>query len=386
MVCSYRLWRVSGGFTLVEMAVMLIIIGLMTGYGLHAFDSDNGDQCAQNSTRTLQELQDALNRFVAAQGRLPMPAGRSYSTSDPYFGQEVGSPTSAAIDRLVGPPAVLIGAFPVTTLGLSPDRAIDCWGNKFTYAVTEALTNAASYADSAVQGGIEIRYGPLGAYQMLTNKAAYTLISHGEDALGASKANYKGPKRNCNVEEANPVVTRIDKENCDTLNSMFYSAEFNRGTRSADFFDDLLIYAEKKPVLPPAAPSPSSPSPSPSPAPSANDCAGGLVTWGGNCAAPALLTLAGLDVTLTNINSGYTGVAVSTCNNGSRTTIGACLPVGACSTTSPRGGPLLLLTGISMNFGTGVCKRYSCCSGSVTITNISPCLLPADLPGIASCP
>lgn len=38
-----------------------------------------------------------------------------------------------------------------------------------------------------------------------------------------------------------------------------------------------------------------------------------------NCAAPTVVTLGGLSVSLTNIHSGYTGLALSTCSGGTRT-------------------------------------------------------------------
>ena len=91
---------------------------------------------------------------------------------------------------------------------------------------------------------------------------------------------------------------------------------------------------------------------------------------------------------VTNQTPGYTGIALSTCMNGTRTTVGVCLPVGACATTSPRdGSSIILLTGVGMNFGANICQRYACCNGTVSITPLSPCLLPVDLPGITiSCP
>ena len=205
--------------------------------------------------------------------------------------------------------------------------------------------------------------------------AAYVLLSHGESALGASPHNWGGTKRNCNTEWLNPAIRRADKENCDTYNAVFFTNNLQDGDVEEYFFDDILIYASKPNIVKEEEPPPAETS-----------CNAGMVTWGGNCAAPALITLLGLSVTLTNTNSGYTGVALSTCHpNGTRITLGTCLPIGTCTAPSPRGGlPVVLLTGISMDFGMGVCKKYSCCTGVVKVQNIFPCPL-LDLPGIAQC-
>jgi hypothetical protein len=288
---------------------------------------------------------------------------------DPAYGKEAPTPTSPLIDQVSGPPDVLVGAYPFAALGLSPEDAVDCWGNKFTYAVTTSLTAETTYAIAGNLGGITMRTGMLASATDLTTQAAYVIVSHGAQSDGASSRTYSGTKKNCNSMVSNASVLRIDKENCDTLNRTFFYQPYNNGDNPAQFFDDLVVYATKAPL---------------EVAPPGGSCGPGMVTWGGNCAAPALITLLGLSVNLTNINSGYTGLAISTCVNGERQTIGTCLPIGTCSAASPRGGPLVLLTGVSMNFGTGICQRYSCCSGSIQTSGLFPC--PAlDLPGVSHC-
>ena len=369
--------RTARGFSLLEMGIILAIVGMMSGYALSYDNSSRRTQdCLLSTKAQLATVQAALDRFLAQRQHLPLPGPRNTGVNNPAYGHEVTVGTDPSIDRYAGPPAVLFGGVPFATLGLTPDNVIDCWGNQLTYAVTETLTNVSSYANSANVGGIDIRNGTLIAYSDITTQAAYVVVSHGADALGASPRNYQGAKKNCNTDEANFGVTRIDKENCDTNNNIFFSSDYDPGSKSDRFFDDIIAYAPKSPLQVVTTST-------------ANGaCApGSSITWGGNCAAPALLTLNGLSVNLTNVNSGYTGVAVSTCVNGVRSTLGVCLPLGTCSTTNPRlGGNLQMLTGVSMSFGTGVCKKYNCCSGSLTITAISPVCPLIDTVGLATCP
>lgn len=360
-------------FSLLEMAVVLAILGLMLGYGLFLSDSTAAGRCLAETHQQMVDVRLALERHVADTQRYPLPAGRSVSDMHPDFGHAVATGTDARIDRVAGARPVLIGALPFATLGLSPDMGRDCWGHMFTYAVTEVLTTETGYKDPVQRGGIEIRHGTLSVHMLLADDAAYAVVSHGQDALGSTPFGYDGEKRNCNGAWGDASVRRIDKENCDTLNPVLFAADHRDGDADEElFFDDVVLYTRRPAQAPPAPEQPS--------------CEGGMIEWGGNCKASALITLLGLSVTLTNINSGYTGVAISTCQpNGVRQTIGTCLPIGTCTSTSPRGGPLVLLTGVSMNYGPGICKRYSCCQGNIHISSLGVCPL-LDLPGTAVCP
>lgn len=357
----------SRGFTLVELCVVLAIVGLISGFGMQMATTSNSADCTVTTRTQLEELRAALNRYTADYGAYPKPSPRNKGPGDAGFGVSVTVGTDPAIDRVLFPQPVLIGGFPHKTMGIDIAKASDCWGNKYTYAVTEALTTPAGMNDPLQAGAITIKHGTLASPSTLSSNASYVLISHGADALGASPLKYSGPKRYCNSEAADIALLRIDKENCDTTNALFFAADYNPGPTAATYFDDIVSYGEKPAAVP-------------------LDCEASTVTWGAGCSAPALLTLAGLSVNVTNIASGYTGTAISTCAGGTRQTLGVCLPIGVCTGTNPRGGlPLTLLTGTSMNFGTGVCKKHSCCSGTIYVNNLSPCPL-VDLPGIASCP
>lgn len=348
-----------------EMAICLAVIGLMTGFGLRLAEAHNNDTCSRAMPDTIAAIQHALEQFEAAHSRYPLPASRQLGINHPAYGREVASATDPTIHRVLQTPPLIIGALPHATLGLPLELAQDCWGNQYTYAVTESFTTVSGYADGSVVGAIHVRSGTLSSWQSLTTEAAYIVFSHGSDALGASPASHNGTAITCNAAQADASITRIDKENCDTTNGIFYASPINTSA-SSSFFDDHVAYAVR-PTLPP------------------NSCASGTVTWG-NCEGTALLTLLGLSVNVTNTKPGYTGLAVSTCNNGVRNTLGVCLPIGACVITSPRDGqPASMLTGTTINFGSGVCKTYKCCSGGVTISPLSPCALPLDLPGIGSC-
>lgn len=356
------------GFSLIEMAICLVLVGAMSVFYVQVAAGRQNLQCEGDTPGQLQKLQLSLAEYASAHGRFPRPAAQGVGPNAGDYGSEVAGVDSSILTAGSGANRVLIGVVPHNSLQLPSDMAQDCWGNKITYAVSEIYTSTASYADPHLQGVITVNRGTLASPQPLSTTVGYVLVSHGAEALGAVPASYSGPPRSCNGAQSDPGVTRIDKENCDNANATYYASSVNGGTIDADFFDDYIVFGGNPPLP-------------------AGSCAAQTVSWGTYCSGPALITLLGLSVNVANTAPGYTGVALSTCNGGVRTTLGACLPIGACSATHPRtGNPMLLLTGLGMNFGTGVCKKYACCKGEVSITPLSPCPL-LDLPGLTiSCP
>lgn len=134
---SDPLSREQGGFTLVEMAIVLIIVLLLMS-GLAASLSGEADNRARNETeRTLSEIHDALLGFAATQSRLPCPAAPA------LMGQGSGSESLA-----IGNPGPgghcshpYDGMVPGLALGLSPTDpqgyVLDGWNRRIRYAVTE---------------------------------------------------------------------------------------------------------------------------------------------------------------------------------------------------------------------------------------------------------
>lgn len=299
-------------FSLLEMNITLLIVALMVGFSVQAYQSQDDEACVMQVAEQINTLQATLETFARGQGRYPLPAGRSLKPSDSDFGREVPSGGDSRIHRIAGANPILVGAVPHATLGLGNDAASDCWGHKITYAVTESLTSTAGFASAGTVGGIVLNRGSLSASHMLNNKIAYVLISHGRDGLGASNYSYGGALKTCNAAQASGTYRHIDKENCDTANAVFYASDYNdQDTTDSNgaYYDDLIAYGEKPVAIP-------------------VDCDAGVVTWGGGCSAPSLITLAGLSVTLTDLTPPFTGVAISTCNNGVRNNVlvGLCLP------------------------------------------------------------
>ena len=131
------------GFTLTELAIVLVIVALMIG-GMLVSLSTTRDLAGEKETqKQLTVINDALIGFMAAQQRLPCPAAPAATG--------VESPAGGACTH------PFTGFVPAITLGITPANAqgyaIDAWGNPIRYAVTTTLTTTAHAFTTA--GGLK---------------------------------------------------------------------------------------------------------------------------------------------------------------------------------------------------------------------------------------
>lgn len=240
--------KVRNAFSLIEMAVVLIIIGLMSGLILQSERAARPSNCYTETQAQLASVTQAIETFVRNNNRYPLPAARNVGVGNVNYGREAPSATDASIDRIAnGGDAVLAGALPFQALGLPDSYAADCWGNKLSYAVTQILTDASptGFPSPSATGAISIRSGTIASPNVLMNNAAYAVVSHGEDGVGAVAKNYSGVGHGWCA-----LGTHIDTENCDVAaggNVYFHASTFNNGKNAgALFFDDLIVFSGKR--------------------------------------------------------------------------------------------------------------------------------------------
>ena len=126
------------GFSLVEMAVVLAIVGLLLAGLLLPLGAQIEQQQMNETQRRLEMARDALVGFAVSNRRLPCPATLTTSgieTTPSATSPGLGTCTNA-----------LTGYLPAVTLGLQPvdpntKLFLDSWGNPIRYAITDfALT------------------------------------------------------------------------------------------------------------------------------------------------------------------------------------------------------------------------------------------------------
>lgn len=126
------------GFTLVEMAIVLVILGFVLGALLLPLQAQR-QQLAQSQTEnTLELAKQALLGFAQSRGRLPCPATAASN------GMELPLGGTTAANPLCNQQT---GFLPAATLGIQPidaqGFALDAWNNRIRYAVTQTIAGGA---------------------------------------------------------------------------------------------------------------------------------------------------------------------------------------------------------------------------------------------------
>jgi len=125
-----QLERAARGFTLVELAVVLVIVGFLTVSGILAFNAQIDIRNYDETTRRLNLAAEHVLAFAIANRRLPCPAAPA-STG-------VESITAGACNNSFN------GFLPAQTIGFpyfdSERYALDAYGNRIRYAVASAIT------------------------------------------------------------------------------------------------------------------------------------------------------------------------------------------------------------------------------------------------------
>ena len=133
----------SSGFTLTELAIVLVIVALLIG-GLTVSLSASRDIANEKETqKQLALINEALLGFAAGQSRLPCPATAGSNGRETFCTNALPAACGAELYTVQphGRCTDFFSAFvPAATLGLSPTDnqgfAIDAWGNRLRYAVS----------------------------------------------------------------------------------------------------------------------------------------------------------------------------------------------------------------------------------------------------------
>lgn len=161
------------GFSLVEIAIVLVIVGLMVGGLLTPLTMQMEQRKAADTQRALDEAREALVGFAVRYGYLPCPA---ISASD---GQEDRSGSRCSDERREG-------YLPWATLGLA---RLDAWQHLYRYSVTPAFADSANRFKLVTARDITVyTRDALGNVNAATAPADIpaVIMSHGRNGYGAT--------------------------------------------------------------------------------------------------------------------------------------------------------------------------------------------------------
>lgn len=259
------------GFTLIEISIVLVVIGLLLSGGLVALAPVLEQAKRTQTENTLTKIEDALLLYAIQNSCLPCPADATAAAIEGNQALASGAAhtadacADAANACFTGPDAVV----PWLTLGIQRSDAIDEWGTWITYHLsTDADSNAGitstpacdDFQDALTSNGtaaggflrdntttpISFPQGclnvetPLAAFSTITPQAAYVLISHGPDTSGGYASEVvAGQARTNKFGGANTAQQENDAGNCDDT-----GAECHQGDPididGDNYFDDIV--------------------------------------------------------------------------------------------------------------------------------------------------
>ena len=132
------------GFSLVEMAIVLAIVGLLLGGLIPTLSAQMESQRINETRKQLDEIQQALIGYAIINGRLPCPAKATLATGLASAGEEAttgntcacvagGGNTVADTSANACTGSTVTGVLPWVTLGI---KETDAWERRYTYRVT----------------------------------------------------------------------------------------------------------------------------------------------------------------------------------------------------------------------------------------------------------
>lgn len=198
------------GFTLVELAMVLVILALLGGSLLVPVRSRIEARDRQATHAQLQDIRDALTGFAIIHGRLPCPSTEADPAS-PGYGLEDAPPCQQANEGRLPWRSL---ALPATDAwGQARSRASDGWAGHWRYRVDPAFTAAPVRADTDPSANLQIHAHDGSRVTTLDSQAVALVYSTGP--------NRQPDGRNARYSAASPA--------------------YEAGEASADF-DDLLIW------------------------------------------------------------------------------------------------------------------------------------------------
>jgi prepilin-type N-terminal cleavage/methylation domain-containing protein len=218
--------RFNTGFTLLEMAVVLLIVGLLLSGLLPTLSAQAEQQRIADTRKQMNEIRDALLGFAVSKGRLPCPADGTL-TSENNAGMELTAGSGVAMVCSSNR-----GVVPWVTLGVNET---DAWGRRYSYRITSTFADGEDGTGSncAVSSGVSFQLCSLGNLTVyktsggakVSDNLPAVIVSHGQNGLGAYTP--QGNQINGSIAD--------ESENADNNNS-FVSKEFTTS------FDDLVLW------------------------------------------------------------------------------------------------------------------------------------------------
>lgn len=233
------------GFSLIEMAFVLVIITLLLGGLLVPFATQVEQRRIAETQKNLEEIKEALMGYALSHGSSSVPP----TPSQPYLPcpDTNGDGAEEARDAAGDCPSEE-GELPWVTLGTAP---VDAWGNRFHYRAHKNFTNdQTGFGLSPNTGDITIcNIAPTGSPPSCptSNRVATTIpaviLSYGKNGYGALNANTPAVPPALSLVKNDSSLAKADElTNITQTETFFVSRTITATGTPATEFDDIVTW------------------------------------------------------------------------------------------------------------------------------------------------
>lgn len=202
-LCPFRhKFKAEQGFNLVEIALVLVIVGIMLG-GIVTPVTDQVERSQRkNAEQTLDDIKNALLGFAASNGRLPCPAVAIESTG-------LESVISGTPDTCTS----YHGFVPIRTLGISGtldnnNLMVDPWFSRYRYSISD-VSSAAYVNDITLNLVPDLRVcEQSGCTSIISDRVVATIFSRGINTNDVSADVSTSPDQIENIDGDEDFVKR----------------------------------------------------------------------------------------------------------------------------------------------------------------------------------
>ena len=212
--------RRQAGFSLIEIAIVLVIVGLMIGGLVTPLTVQMEQRKVAETQKALDEAKEALTGYALRYGYLPCPAVSSMNGLEDRRGPRCNGEKR-------------IGFLPWATLGL---RKSDSWNNLFRYSVTPAFSDSEQQFSLGTPRDISIVTRNGGALVQATalNDIPAMVMSHGKNGYGAISEQGR--------RQAGVAGNNVDERSNAAGSNVFISRAAGGDGQPGGAFDDIVVW------------------------------------------------------------------------------------------------------------------------------------------------
>lgn len=195
--------KAQSGFSLVELAIIMIIMGLLTAPFLQQYNVYREQQKRDETSLSFSQSHEGLSNFYSTMidtdgdtvpdtynKYYPCPSNPSIAFGQPGHGVSVANcwtavPEGTCSGGICHRNGAMIGGIPYVTLSLPYTETIDGYKNPIKYIVSDTLVNPATASDDTREGSITWEDDTGAPTRTVNTGALYGFISPGANRKGA---------------------------------------------------------------------------------------------------------------------------------------------------------------------------------------------------------